>query len=235
MLRNLVIAIVASTGGLLAIGTFLLGRDRARPDAEAVNMAGQPGSVRSSAGGVPLTPLGATTITSGQLDRGASAPGSPAPRAMPPGFGGMPPGYGGMPPAYGAMPPNAFGAQGPRPTGPVPLPTQMRGNTAPTPTPAPTPTAAPPPSHAPPQGAAPPIMGIAPMGTPPHLVGAPTLPTAPATEQQQQQQARPPAPAHEAGAGAFVTEPPPFNAGAPTPNADAGASPFVTDPSQAPH
>jgi len=77
-------------------------------------------------------------------------------------------------------------------------------------------------------------MGVSPMGTPPHLAGVPTFPTAPPPAQQQQQLGRPPPQGVEAGANPFMTEPSPLNAGAMPPSTEAGAGPSVTDPSQAP-
>ena len=70
-LRNLVVAVVASSAALVVAGTTCLARDVHETDAAE----GQP-SIRTSAGGVPIVEkTGETTITSAELDRGASASG----------------------------------------------------------------------------------------------------------------------------------------------------------------
>jgi hypothetical protein len=77
VLRNLIIVMVASTGGVLAVGTTCLGRDRPRPPTETSATRGPantggPANVRSSAGGV--VPTGTGVITSGQMERGGHGP-----------------------------------------------------------------------------------------------------------------------------------------------------------------
>jgi len=234
ILRNVVIAIVASSGALLGIGTFVLGRDRARPPQENVATVGQQGSVRSSAGGVPPAPIGTTIITSGQLERGASASG-PA-RGAPAGRPAVPPGAPQQLGGLVALPPLEQPAPHTHTAPQVPPPAQVRGNPAPTPmaTPMPSPPTPPPTAQSP---APSPIMGVAPAGAPPNMGGAPSF-ASPTGQQPQPAQPQPAPTPKQAGAGAFTTEPSPFSASAfPSGNeeADAGAGPSGADPSQAPH
>lgn len=77
VLRNVMLVMVASTGSLLIVGTTCLGREGARFDSLA---GGLSDAARSSAGGVPATAVGRTTITSATV---APAAPSAAPR---PGF-----------------------------------------------------------------------------------------------------------------------------------------------------
>lgn len=166
VLRNLVIAIVASSGALLGVGTIMLDRDRAaRPAAETE------GSARSSAGGVPA---GTTTITSGQVERRAAS----APEA-PPGSPVRP------------MPPS------PMPMQPMPMPMPMRSG-APAPAPMATAAPTPPPLDTRQPRVTSPIMGVAPLGRPPNMNGAPSFAPPP-----------PHAPhaSADAGASPFVPDP----------------------------
>ncbi|HVH45130.1 MAG TPA: hypothetical protein VM925_22410 [Labilithrix sp.] len=208
-LRNLVIAIVASTGALVVVGTTCLGRGRARPDSVTSSATADRASVRSSAGGVPESPAGTTVITAAQLERGASATGSPTPE-----------------PTASAGDPSGATFEDPVPHTHAPAPAPMFGA-------APAANAIPPATAtavAPPMPVATPAPSPVPTTTPSAVPSAQRQAASYASAVQATRALYPtPTEGLEGGAGQFVTEPPPFSASSLSPNPEAGAGPFITD------
>jgi len=186
LLRNLVIATVLGTGAAVVIGTSCLGRNPQRSATSNQNEATARedwSSERTSAGGAP--PASMTEITSGELERGASATGVPS-----------------------EAPPET-------PIAPV--------TTAP-PAPTSAPDAAPPPES---------LSSEAMDASAPEPTSTAAVPdAAPPPRVEWTDIFRTPTYGLEAGAGQFLTEPPPLGASsmATTPNPQAGAGEFLTQP-----
>lgn len=187
ILRNLIIVMIVSTGGGVALGTSCLGRDRARPSpSAALEKSGTPARASSA----PASPVGPTTIMSAQINRGRPPVG--------------------MPPQRMAEPPDVFEPSFPH--SPMPTPMFRGGSPAPMPMASPPPNTGPLGTQHP--GAMPPSPGVVPPATvqpsphrtPPQGLGAGA---APLVTEPPPFSASAPAPRGEAGAGSFATEHPP--------------------------
>jgi hypothetical protein len=198
-LRNLVLAILASTGAALVVGTFCLARVASPPERTVSSPAVAPAyprpiadpvppgiSVRSSAGGVPV---GTTQITAAELERDASASTLPSPEPV-------------------ALPSPPVRTAPPAPIATVPPPASPGDAGSPTTMP----------RFAPDASAAPASASD----------GSSALPPAPDWGNLAYT-VRGPTQGLEAGAGQFLSEPPPWAASAMTPNPEAGAGPFATE------